>query len=447
MNRNQIFIVVAVLLLYSLINGYEDANTVCLVMTIFSIYNFILELGKTVAIRSLTLMIATVQWILGPYLSYTYLNSFDYYYMPVVQEQYFALAIPGILLFTIGIYTIKDQYIDENKLLLKLTTYFKDKHKIGLYLIFFGFTFTYLGPLLPTSLAFFLYLLANLKYIGAFYLLFSDRKDKILYVSIVLIFLFLDAFSMTMFHDLLLWLGFLFLLFALSYKPGLLTKFTIVCLGVLLAFSLQAIKGDYRSAVWGGNISVDNTRTDILESAVSKRIREEGLFSERNNRHFIYRINQGWIVGHTMVHTPSQEPFAQGKTITEGIYATLLPRFIASEKATSGGREYFEKYSGLILVKGTSMDLSPLGEAYANFATTGGAIFMYFLGLFYAIILYLISKWSVTAPSLILWIPLIFQQAIKAESDITTGLNHITKASIVVFLVYWIGKNIFKVKL
>ncbi|NDK54519.1 hypothetical protein [Pontibacter fetidus] len=447
MKNSYILILAIIILFYSLLYGFNEPDNLCILISILSLLNFLTELGKTIAIRSLTLLIATIQWILGPYLSYNFLDSFDYYFMPVPQKDYFALAIPGILLFAIGLYTIKDHYLNENRIFLNLKAYLKDKHSLGLYLIFFGVILTYIGPLFPTALAFFFYLLANLKYIGAFYLLFSERRDKFIYIGGVLIILVLDAFAFTMFHDLLLWLGFLFLLFALSYRPSVLTKFLIVCMGGLLAFGLQAIKGDYRNAVWGGLVTEDITKVDVLESSFSKRISEQGLFSERNNKHFIYRINQGWIVGHTMLHTPSKEPFANGETITNGLVATLLPRFIAADKATSGGREYFEKYTGLLLVKGTSMDLSPLGEAYANFATIGGAIFMFILGLFYALVLSLISKWSIATPSLILWIPLIFQQAIKAESDITTGLNHITKASLVVFLVYWISNKIFNTKL
>lgn len=266
-------------------------------------------------------------------------------------------------------------------------------------------------------------------------------------MGIVLFFLVIDAFAMTLFHDLLLWLGFTILLFSLNLKPNFLIKTSVLYAGFLFAFTLQAIKGDYRSAVWAGKVTDEVSKVDLLESSFTSRIAAEGLFTERNVNNFIYRINQGWIIGHTMAHTPRFQPYANGETIQEGIFATLLPRFLAPEKAVSGGRDYFEKYSGLELVKGTSMDLSPLGEAYANFAAAGGAIFMYFLGLLYAAILSFISKKSFITPSLILWIPLLFQQAIKAESDITTGINHISKAAIVIFLVYWVANKFFNVKL
>ncbi len=392
-------------------------------------------------------MIATLQWILGPYLSYNFLHPFDYYYMPVPQAEYFALAIPGVLFFAAGLYAMQDKYESGSQILSNLRLYFEGKHSIGLYLIAAGFFFSYAGKFMPASLAFFVYLLANLKYIGAFYVLLSNRKDKYIYIGLVLFFLVVDAFAMALFHDLLLWMAFLFLLFSLSYKLSFIKKISVLGAGFLVAFTLQAVKGDYRGAVWGGQISEELTKTDVLESSLETMLAGEGLFSEKNNKNFIYRINQGWIVGHIMVNTPQNEPYAEGETIKEGIKATLLPRFLAPDKVLSGGKDLFEKYSGLELIEGTSMDLSPLGEAYANFATSGGAIFMFFLGLLYAAVLSHISKLSLTTPSLVLWIPLLFQQAIKAESDITTGINHIFKAAIVIFLVYWIAKHFFRTKL
>lgn len=155
MRPNQILIIAGLLLLYSILYGNDVPGTLCLIITAFSIVNFIQELGRQVAIRSLTFMIATVQWVLGPYLSYNFLNPFEYYYMPVPEEEYFALAIPGVLLFALGLYSIKDKYIDAQVIIPTLKKYIEGKPKVGIYLILLGFLFTYIGPLLPAALAFF----------------------------------------------------------------------------------------------------------------------------------------------------------------------------------------------------------------------------------------------------------------------------------------------------
>lgn len=446
MKSKHLVLIFGAFLLFYIVYGYSSLAFTSMLITSFSIYNFIDEIGKTVAIRSLMILIASIQWILGPYLSYSYLSPFDYYHMPVPQDDYFALAIPGTLLFAIGLYFIQDKYIDGSSLIIQLKSYIESKYRAGLYLIFLGFTCTYLGPFFPSSLAFFFYLLANVKYVGAFYILFSNRSEKYIYLTAVILFLVLDAFAAAMFHDLLLWLSFTFLLLALNIRFSFYTKLALLCAGGLLIFGLQAIKSDYRSAVWG-RVVTEASKTELLESSFTARVSDDGLFSERNNRHFIYRINQGWIVAHIMQHTPANEEFANGETIMEGIVASFLPRFLAPNKVTSGGKEYFEKYSGLELIPGTSMDLSPLGEAYANFATIGGTIFLFILGLLYSQILSFVLNKSLEIPTLILWIPLLFQQVIKAESDITTGINHLAKAAVVIVLVYWITNNIFKTKL
>ena len=143
-----------------------------------------------------------------------------------------------------------------------------------------------------------------------------------------------------------------------------------------------------------------------------------------------------------MSHTPSVEPFADGETIINALEASLLPRFLAPNKAKAGGQENFERFTGRNLEKGTSMNLSPLGEAYANFGVSGAIVFMLFFGLFYNFFIHQIFKLSFRYPSLILWLPLMFLQVVKAESDVAIVLNHLVKATIVVGLFYW-GFNRF----
>jgi hypothetical protein len=80
------------------------------------------------------------------------------------------------------------------------------------------------------------------------------------------------------------------------------------------------------------------------------------------------------------------------------------------------------------------MDLSIIGEAYANYGVSGGVFFMFLLGLFYNVSLRFLIKKAEKLPELLLWMPLIYFYTVKAESDFTTSINHIVKASIVTFL-------------
>ncbi|MCF6243135.1 MAG: hypothetical protein L3J74_17570, partial [Bacteroidales bacterium] len=179
-----------------------------------------------------------------------------------------------------------------------------------------------------------------------------------------------------------------------------------------------------------------------------KELMGEGyLATNENIDAAIDRINQGWIVARIMSHVPRYEPFANGETIVTGIRASLIPRFLDPNKPKAGGRNYFTRFTGKLISDNTSMGLSPLGEAYANFGSTGGIVFMFLLGLFYNFYLFLLLRLSNKYYSMILWIPLLFLQVIKAETDFVVVLNHLVKASIVVSLIIFSFNKFLNIKL
>jgi hypothetical protein len=161
----------------------------------------------------------------------------------------------------------------------------------------------------------------------------------------------------------------------------------------------------------------------------------------------VTRINQGWIIARIMSWTPSREPFAEGETIKEAVKATLLPRFLAPNKVIAGGRTYFTRFTGKDISEDTSMGLSLLGEAYANYAIFGGSLFMFIIGLFYNFFVFQIYKIANKHPTIIFFIPLIFLQVVKAETDFSVILNHLIKASIAVWMIYFAVRRFFHIKL
>jgi hypothetical protein len=56
-----------------------------------------------------------------------------------------------------------------------------------------------------------------------------------------------------------------------------------------------------------------------------------------------------------------------------------------------------------------------------------------FLAFYYSKIL----RWAAVHPDFLFWIPLIFYQAIKAETDMVVIVNQIVKGTIVAFAGYW----------
>jgi hypothetical protein len=83
------------------------------------------------------------------------------------------------------------------------------------------------------------------------------------------------------------------------------------------------------------------------------------------------------------------------------------------------------------------MGISPLGEAYANFGVEGGSLFMFAYGLGFALVYYLVLRYVVRSPEFLFWLPLVFYQAIKAETELVIVFNQISKGLIVALAGYY----------
>jgi hypothetical protein len=102
----------------------------------------------------------------------------------------------------------------------------------------------------------------------------------------------------------------------------------------------------------------------------------------------------------------------------------------------------FHLFTGLPVSPGTTFGISVLGEAWANFGAWG-ALFMGVVGLFYGVVLRAMVKVAASEPTIVLWTPLLFLQAIKAETELTIVLNHLVKTFILIVLLYFALKPIF----
>ncbi|MFM7923058.1 MAG: hypothetical protein ACKPJJ_22790, partial [Planctomycetaceae bacterium] len=85
----------------------------------------------------------------------------------------------------------------------------------------------------------------------------------------------------------------------------------------------------------------------------------------------------------------------------------------------------------------TSRGISPLGEAYANFGTLGGALTMMGFGAFFGFLFKLTLRLLVRRPTFFFWLPLIFYQAMKAETEFGVVLNQLAKGGMVAVAGYY----------
>lgn len=400
----------------------------------FVFYIFTKELGRTLPILELMLLVAGLQWIVGPYIEY--LNpSFHYkYYMYVDENEYMGFVVPAYIVF--GSIILNNLKRSE-KLNLPLD-YLSKYSSIGIYFVVFGFFADFaLG-----SLGFFGFLLANFKYVGALILYYSPDKTlrKVFYVIIIL--LLFRALSNAMFHDFILWSVFFFMFWAFRYKPTFKSKLLIFVVAIFLATSLQSVKNAYRSKVWQG---YTGSKIELFAVLMYDNLmgNNSELIKDTKNVNNNVRLNQGWIISAVMKQIPESTPFFDGSTIVNAIQSSLVPRVLDPNKSEAGGRENFKKFTGLDINQNTSMGISIIGEAYGNFGFFGGIIFMAVWAWFVMKIWYFLLLKSRSYILILAFFPLIFLQVVKAETELVVVLNHLIKTTLLVYLFFWISKEFF----
>ena len=133
--------------------------------------------------------------------------------------------------------------------------------------------------------------------------------------------------------------------------------------------------------------------------------------------------------------------------IADAILGAMVPRFLWANKATAGGRESFRRFTGLRILDSTSMAISPLGEAYANFGELQGTVFMVVFGAGFAVFYRLTLRYCLKYPTFLFWIPLIFYQAVKAETELLVVMNQLVKGSVVAFGCHFLVERVFPTRI
>ena len=345
--------------------------------------------------------------------------------MYVHSNTYFQFVIPAVATFVMALfYPIKGMrnfslHISKGKNL----------HTLGFYLLGIG-VFGSLGIFIP-GMGFFFYLVAQFKYVGAICLFVSGYRFRWITLLLVLLSSYSSSAESGMFGELFFWGCFIATFILLHFRKSHALKISLFAGGVLVLLTLQGVKAEYREARADG-------RDTNLASLLSETFWSLGSVYENDDfRHVaLTRLNQGWIISKTMRHVPEEEPFANGNTIKEAIYSSLVPRFLDKNKTTAGGRGNFLQYTGLYIMTDTTMCLGLLGEAYVNYGVNGGIILMFILGIFFNRLFAFFIGLGKRNSYFLLCLPLIFLQAVKPDTEFVVVVNHLTKASLIVFMVY-----------
>lgn len=405
--------------------------------------NFLNQLGKKMPIRELIVLIAAAQWIVGAKLSYLAGKVHYRYYMYVDEETYMSYVVPATLLFAVGLFFFK-----VNNQLSRIEELFTKNHATlkvhAISLLSLGILSTLVSKAIAIpALAFFLFLLSLLTYVGIIYFFYLFPSKKWLIFFSALAYFFVSSLSIGMFHDLLL-IGVFFSFFIIDRKTSLLKKVIFFSLSFFLAYMIQVVKGDFRKQLWDSDQAISPTTVfynlvvdEFFPSTTSYSRSNSGLNEEEESADANTRLNQGWIISRVMSNIPSYRPYLGGSTISEALEASFIPRFLSpNKKGANSALENFNEITGLQLQEGTSMGLSLVGEFYANYGRIGGMVALFIYGFILSLIIQLFfNRFADGSPIALIFLIVLFYQVVKAETDFIKVINHLVKSFVVVYLV------------
>ncbi len=445
-------------LLLSVINQYvfEFIFTdilICL-LTAYLFVNFIRTLSVQINILDIVGFIASLVYLLLPLVVYNVYNEHNalarYWetYMTIEKNTYYSLALPGTLLFIIGLNTSRNkQKISDFQLLRRCKIYLSDKKHLGIILIVIGAIFSFTIVLIPEPFNIIGYYFSQLTFLGFLYLLHSRVGLKTLLIILALVILVAQSVMTGMYGELVYWsvLGGVILIVG-KREFGVAKRIVWLLFGIFTVLLIQSIKHEYRERTWEGRSERGNL--SLFYTLVKERLgHPENVVNPLRIYGVIIRGNQGRLVGRAMEYVPRYEEFAKGETIITMVAASIIPRFLWSDKPRVGGVENTCRFLGDCSKRKYSYNIGQLGESYVNFGIIGGAIFMFFYGYFMRFSYNTITNIAISHPTLILWIPLFFFMAISLETDFLTFLNSFLKAVIFAFIFYTGFKLIFKIRI
>ncbi len=425
---------------------FPDLSWFSYIAIMISVFQFLLlfySFGSVIPVRYLLGSFMCLQMFVGPTLAYNGLDKYQrgFLKMQIPEADYFMYVIPAVICFIIGLHIragmLEGEVVDQEK----IRKFVERNPKLPYIFIGVGFVSSLVASFFGSELGFVFTLLAGFKFIGTFLIIMGSQQLKPVFLILVYGSVIASSLGNAMFHDLLTWLILLGAVFALKYKPRVQVKGLFAFGFILLALMIQLIKGDYREATWkGGEEGGLETLQKTVEASQEKNtfINEEKLGASN------VRINQGFIITNIMANIPAKVPFAKGEELMQVIEAAVLPRIIAPNKLNAGDREFFMKWSGMRIAKGTSMGLSSVGDAYINFGMAGGAVFMLLYGMFFSEVLKAFKYFSRSIPVLILFTSLVFYYPIRPDCELQTILGHLIKSCFLIFVMLQIWKPVFK---
>lgn len=419
---------------------------------VFFFLDFLNNLGKKIVIFDITVILAVATCLVMPVVFYHYytkqtpIAKLWNRYMPISTDDYFSFAVPAIIMLALGLkIPLGNMKINKNPELyiFKVKEDLVAKKDVGMKLIGIGVISGMFSKVMPGELQQFFYFLAHLIYVGVFYVIYSPSKKKKLVTTLVLAMMVGESVAVGMFGELIFTLAISMILMLLGNQTAFWKKLTVSLSGIFLVLLLQSIKMDYRKEAWRGGGADPVYFFKLIGNRISD---PSNMFDEQTGFLAAARMNQGWLIAKTMQYVPAKYPYAYGETIWQSVLASFAPRFLWPDKPEAGGKANLLRFWGYRL-RGYSMNIGPMGEAYGNFGTVGGVIYMFFYGLLFNSLLSGLLKRAEKRPTLILWIPFLFTATVTVETDLLTTMNTLTKGIFFTWLIFKLFKITLDVEL
>ncbi len=398
----------------------------------------LLRSSESYMFREWALFLYASNYLLAPLITYNLTTDQLTYGMKISSDYYFSLAVPGFLLFMLGMYVIPNRLFKPSFRKIKQSTVINERFLLQATIL--GVILKLILGIFPSEAAFFIYLLSMVRFVGAFSLFASDSR-KYWWLALLILFVeLLFGFLGGMYHDAIMWLIFFALFYLYTLKPTITTKLFGALGLIIFVLFIQSIKASYREEVWIGG---EEANLETIVNVSASKTNFESILGDDNLLTTLNRGNQAWIFASTVQHMDVYKDFQGLSNVNKYLESALLPRFLAPNKINSGDREIFNKFSGHFLNSGTSMGLGIFADGYVAYGSWGVYIFGFALGLIFSLTFKLVERWTKISPFYVLLLLPMLNYAVRPDCELQTIINHLAKSIIVFGTLVYLTKNRF----
>jgi hypothetical protein len=389
----------------------------------YFLIKIIFESTRVFAFREWALFLYAINYLFSPTVTYQFDQALLTYPMKIGAADYYALAIPGFLCFYVGMHLFKTRIFIPR--LDKIKRDVSNNESLLINFMIIGTLLRLFSSIFPGEIAFFIYLISSMRFVGAFSLFSANPQRHWKWVAgLLLLELYFGAIG-AMYHDAVMWILFFALYYVYSSKPSMAVRLIGLAGCVLFILFVQGLKGAYRS-----KISETGTSNLGLVIETSSDVSDD-IGSEDNILGSLNRGNQAWIFASTKDRMDRVGDF-QGLHIL-GIYleSALLPRILAPDKIISGDKKIFNTFSGHQINQNTSMGLGVFADGYIAYGYWGVMFFTFGLGLLFNLIFKIIESWAKLSEFYVLMVLPILNYAVRPDCELQTIINHMVKGLLV----------------